>query len=760
MKKRSVSLILTLSLACYGLISPSNKLYARCKSIRQYSFFRLAKMSSPHYRMQELIFAAHDYLKEAEDASPLSLRILKSPLPTAQAIHLETFAQYIDLADQWDLICNPQDPTKLNSDWSLFMQSPDVFKLLQELVQQKLKGWQEEEKQWEKILKSTWTVNQHASEHLQELQLEQEERERLKNEYTSFELQNQISELETEKNLKLKELSQKHHHLYKKEHASPPVPAALLVRDKATIRREKENYLALKGQILTASEKLDQLASASFTSSAHSSFLTQTAKKFQALQIETNKLEDDFSKNKKQIESKWDPTINHPVYQNEKNLYQYQKNSQLWREMAVFHRQQETLQQEYLQLKKILTDHWENPARKEMIQTVLSFETRSSPHQLITPQMANLQEQIKLAASIPELQPNLVNLEEGVSHISQQITTLNPRHFSQLKEAIAKVQVLDQAWKNQQDEIARPLSAIKKIFADWEEEQPLLLNQLAQTLEQQQQQQDSEKLALQNLSNSQCQQAALLAPLKQALGHFPLQLKKWWKNAAIFSALTNGTVASEESCPICHEGQGALMENTECLHRHCEDCLNQYLRTQYADKMQIPKCPDSACSAHLKLPSSAITKSQAIDSHILYLLHRQSLSLWAQSQPERFIACSNSKCPAFFDKSAKSAYRLSPTTYTGTKFKCPCCQSVTCLRCQTEQCAKTHVFGNDCSSQISNVEEAENRNRAAGLRPCPQCKTWIEKNQGCDHMTCTSCKFEFSMLTGRPWREIVHAAQL
>ena len=43
----------------------------------------------------------------------------------------------------------------------------------------------------------------------------------------------------------------------------------------------------------------------------------------------------------------------------------------------------------------------------------------------------------------------------------------------------------------------------------------------------------------------------------------------------------------------------------------------------------------------------------------------------------------------------------------------------------------------------------------ANTKPCPKCQTSIEKNGGCNHMTCknTSCKWEFCWVCSGPWKE-------
>jgi len=73
-----------------------------------------------------------------------------------------------------------------------------------------------------------------------------------------------------------------------------------------------------------------------------------------------------------------------------------------------------------------------------------------------------------------------------------------------------------------------------------------------------------------------------------------------------------------------------------------------------------------------------------------------------------------------------------------THVKCECGQEF-CFNCR-----ENWHEGKTCEEQINEDFKKLTQNRLVKL--CPKCKTRTEKDEGCDHMTCSSCQYEYCWL--------------
>eukprot|EP00357_Protocruzia_adherens_P007125 CAMPEP_0114976138 /NCGR_PEP_ID=MMETSP0216-20121206/2500_1 /TAXON_ID=223996 /ORGANISM="Protocruzia adherens, Strain Boccale" /LENGTH=503 /DNA_ID=CAMNT_0002337021 /DNA_START=56 /DNA_END=1567 /DNA_ORIENTATION=- len=197
-------------------------------------------------------------------------------------------------------------------------------------------------------------------------------------------------------------------------------------------------------------------------------------------------------------------------------------------------------------------------------------------------------------------------------------------------------------------------------------------------------------------------------------------------------------LTKDADCFICC-GQSTKMYALKCSHSFCEECWEDFLTAKLDEgKSSInATCPSYGCplvvthDVWLKF-----LKPASLKGYIKFL--RASFV----EDNKAVVWCPSPGCEFCVDNEHQSAKEL----------QCEC-GYLFCYKCSRE----SHLPGN-CNDVekwlIKNSAESENVTWIlANTKGCPGCKRHIEKNQGCNHMVCSSCHTDFCWLCLGPWSD-------
>jgi hypothetical protein len=220
--------------------------------------------------------------------------------------------------------------------------------------------------------------------------------------------------------------------------------------------------------------------------------------------------------------------------------------------------------------------------------------------------------------------------------------------------------------------------------------------------------------------------------------------------------LENNATQIEEICTICFdEGSSTNFRQLGCGHRFCVECLKDLLRLgldeEWAQAMaERLRCPKQNCNYQMNEQDvQTISSDPARVARYFEILTHLFINT-----NRNFRRCPMANCEV--------VYELGPNA-----------QTITCIRgCQAHYCShcqKPHRQGQPCGqadAPIQNNNSATSANLTAdqeqeqqyqtwlrqNTKQCPQCQVNIQKNDGCNHMTCTSCRHEFCWQCLAQWR--------
>ncbi len=205
-----------------------------------------------------------------------------------------------------------------------------------------------------------------------------------------------------------------------------------------------------------------------------------------------------------------------------------------------------------------------------------------------------------------------------------------------------------------------------------------------------------------------------------------------------------------KTCAICFDDdlQPSEMLCMPCGHEFCLDCWGGFVTAKLSDGPSciLMTCPQAGCNEIVteeevcKVATSDELKSFE-NYQLRHFVEFNKTCRWCPGPGcERVAAIPSNSNGIYSDSDQVVAH-------------CDSCFTDFCIKCGEEPHAPL-----TCSSLETWKEKCENESETANwilanTKACPKCRSRIEKNQGCNHMTCQKCKHEFCWICGGDWKD-------
>ncbi|KAI9779005.1 MAG: hypothetical protein M1816_003782 [Peltula sp. TS41687] len=199
-------------------------------------------------------------------------------------------------------------------------------------------------------------------------------------------------------------------------------------------------------------------------------------------------------------------------------------------------------------------------------------------------------------------------------------------------------------------------------------------------------------------------------------------------------------------CEICFEDDADLKTYAmRCGHRYCVGCYQHYLAQKIRGEGEAARiqCPKEGCHCIVDSKSLELLVTEELKGRYRILLTRTYID-----DKDHMKWCPAPECEFAVDCPI-SKWQLDKIVPT---VMCQCGHSF-CFGCTLNDhrpcpCALVKKWLKKCE------DDSETSNWiSANTKECPKCHSTIEKNGGCNHMTCRKCKYEFCWMCMGVWSE-------
>ena len=182
-------------------------------------------------------------------------------------------------------------------------------------------------------------------------------------------------------------------------------------------------------------------------------------------------------------------------------------------------------------------------------------------------------------------------------------------------------------------------------------------------------------------------------------------------------------------CSICFETYAPydMYELKKCHHEYCYNCWFIHLKNKIENsEIGKLKCIDLKCKEII--PEEFILDIIKKDKKLVEKYKRFSKRLKILEDPNK-VFCPEPNCDSYAIKNKKIKY-----------VKCENGHNFCCI------CMKKPHGKNSCENELEKDFQIWKKGKI--IKQCPKCNIWTEKNEGCNHMTCAECKYQWCWLCG------------
>jgi len=195
---------------------------------------------------------------------------------------------------------------------------------------------------------------------------------------------------------------------------------------------------------------------------------------------------------------------------------------------------------------------------------------------------------------------------------------------------------------------------------------------------------------------------------------------------------------SQGECMVCCEMvEGILSSALRCRHRFCNDCWSSYLSVKITEgEVSHINCPALNCK--YTVPDPMVQKLVPKE---IYEKYQRFVTKAFVEDNAHITWCPSSRC----------GNAITADMLQGTTVKCRC-GFCFCFSCHHEAhvpatCEQVKLWLKKC-----NDDSETGHWLGANTKDCPRCTVLVEKNGGCNHMTCRQCSHEWCWMCNKPWK--------